>query len=205
MDVDLRRILKEARDERGRNIFETCGSNDMSFLVAEWSRWDTYKKAPWRQDSSVSARDGWWQASLGQEQMIVGWSQDEKKVIDTVEDCLEKCAQNSKNDLVESLLRPENLEVSLRYVFKPANYGVAISSSSSTQQKSRISPLQAKGDGWKVRRETMRGRKVGETSGTTLGVKEPGQKLRRVPTALYRLLWLSKARCRPEKKKIIGN
>ena len=26
VDVDLRRILKEARDERGRNIFETFGS-----------------------------------------------------------------------------------------------------------------------------------------------------------------------------------
>ena len=81
VDVDLRRILKEARDEQGRRIFETFGSNDMSFLVAEWSRWDNYKRAPWRQDSSASARDGWWQASLGQsqEQMIVGWSQDEKK------------------------------------------------------------------------------------------------------------------------------
>ena len=58
MDVDLRRILKEARDERGRHIFETFGSNDMSFFVAEWSRWDKYKRAPWRQDSSASARDG---------------------------------------------------------------------------------------------------------------------------------------------------
>ena len=80
VDVDLRRILKEARDERCRHIFETFGSNDTSFLVAEWSRWDKYKRAPWRPDSSASARNGWWQASLGQsqEQMIVGWSQDEK-------------------------------------------------------------------------------------------------------------------------------
>ena len=38
VDVDLRRILKEARDEQGRRIFETFGSNDMSFLVADWSR-----------------------------------------------------------------------------------------------------------------------------------------------------------------------
>ena len=79
--VDLRRSLKEARDEQGRRIFEIFSSNDMSYLVADWSRWDKYKRAPWRQDSSASARDGWWQASLGQsqEQMIVGWSQDEKK------------------------------------------------------------------------------------------------------------------------------
>ena len=46
VDVDLRRILKEARDEQGRRIFETFGSNDMSFLVADWSRWDKYKRAP---------------------------------------------------------------------------------------------------------------------------------------------------------------
>ena len=74
VDVDFRRILKEARDESGRKIFETFGSNDMSFPVAGWSRRDKYKRPPWRQDSSVSARDGWWQARLGQsqEQMIVG-------------------------------------------------------------------------------------------------------------------------------------
>ena len=126
VDVDLRRILKEARDEQGRRIFETFGSNNMSFLVADWSRWDKYKRAPWRQDSSASARDGWWQASLGQsqEQMIVGRSQNEKRVVDAVEDYLEKCAQVIvKIDLVESLLRPENLEVSLRNVLKHANYG----------------------------------------------------------------------------------
>ena len=37
-DVDFRRILKEARDERGRNIFENFSSDDLSLLVAEWSR-----------------------------------------------------------------------------------------------------------------------------------------------------------------------
>ena len=55
VDVDFRRILKEARYEGGRKIFETFSSNDMSFLVAEWSRWDKYKRAPWTQDSSASA------------------------------------------------------------------------------------------------------------------------------------------------------
>ena len=43
--VDFTRILKEARDERGRKVFETFSSNDMSFLMAEWSRWDKYKKS----------------------------------------------------------------------------------------------------------------------------------------------------------------
>ena len=58
VDLDFRRIVKEARDERGRMIFETFSSNDMSFLVTEWSRWDKYKRAPRRQDSSASASDG---------------------------------------------------------------------------------------------------------------------------------------------------
>ena len=44
VDVDFRRILKEARDERGRKIFETFSSDDSSFLVAEWSRWETSTK-----------------------------------------------------------------------------------------------------------------------------------------------------------------
>ena len=58
VDVDFRRILKEARDERGRKIFETFSSNEMSFLVAEWSRWDKYKRAPWRPDLAASGK--WW-------------------------------------------------------------------------------------------------------------------------------------------------
>ena len=59
--VDFRRIMKEARDERGRNIFETFSSDGPSdFLVAECSRWDKFKRTPWRQDSSASAREGWW-------------------------------------------------------------------------------------------------------------------------------------------------
>ena len=90
--------------------------------MAEWSRWDKYKRAPWRQDSSASVCDGWWQATLGQpqEQTTVGWSQDAKKVIDAVERYTQVIV---KIDLVESLLRPEKLEISLRYVLKHATYG----------------------------------------------------------------------------------
>ena len=77
VDVDFRRVLEEARDERGRNIFETFSSNDMSFLVADWSRWDKYKRAPWRQDSAASASDGWRREV--QEQLTVFWSPIEKK------------------------------------------------------------------------------------------------------------------------------
>ena len=31
----------------------TPSSNDMSFLVAEWSRWDKYKRAPWRRIGGI--------------------------------------------------------------------------------------------------------------------------------------------------------
>ena len=51
----------------------------------------------------------------------------------------------------------------------------------------------------------MRGRKVEETSGLTLGIKEPGQKLRRVPTALYRLLCLSKLVVCQRRRRSLGN
>ena len=80
--------------------------------MAEWSRWDKYKRAPLRQDSSASASEGWWRED--HEQMIVGWSH-------AVEDYLESCAQVIVDiEVVESFLRPENLEVSLRYVLKHA-------------------------------------------------------------------------------------
>ena len=74
VDVDFRRVLKEARDERAQ-VFETFSSDGLSFMVAEWSRCK-HKRAPWRQDSSASASDGWWRED--QEQPIVGWSPMEK-------------------------------------------------------------------------------------------------------------------------------
>ena len=118
-DVDFRRILKVARDERERKIFETFSSNDVSFLVAEWSRWDKYTRAPWRQGSSASASGGWRREV--QEQLIVSWSPVEKRVMVAVEEYLESCAQVMVDiDVVERLLRPENLEVSLKNVLKHA-------------------------------------------------------------------------------------
>ena len=103
----------------------------MSFLVAEWSRWDKYKRAPRRQDSAASTSDGWRREV--QEQLIVGWSPIETRVIDAVEDYLESCAQVIVDiEVVESLLRPENLEVSLRYVLKHSTRRGSNFSSSST-------------------------------------------------------------------------
>ena len=66
--------------------------------------------------------------------------------------------------------RPENLEVSVRYVLKHATgRGSNIFQLFDTTEKP-ITSLQARDDGWKVREETVRGRKVGETSGTNLGI-----------------------------------
>ena len=91
VDVDFRRILKEAGDERVRKIFETFSSDGLSdFLVEEWSRWDKYKEHIRK-----------------------------KKVMDAVEDYLENCAQVKVDiEVVESLVKPEKLEVSLKYILK---------------------------------------------------------------------------------------
>ena len=122
VEVDLRRILKEARDEQGRKIFETFSSNDMSFFVTDWSRWDKYKRAPWRQDPSASASDGWRREV--QDGLTVSWSPVEKRVTGAVEDYLESCAQVIVDvDVVERLLWPENLEVSQRYVLSHVTGG----------------------------------------------------------------------------------
>ena len=44
-DVDLRRILEEARDEKGCAIFETFSTDGPSaFFVVSRSRWDKDKK-----------------------------------------------------------------------------------------------------------------------------------------------------------------
>ena len=51
VDVDLRRILKDARDERGRTIFEIFGSNDMSELLGGGVvQMGQIQRAPWKQD-----------------------------------------------------------------------------------------------------------------------------------------------------------
>ena len=65
IDVDFRRVLEEARDEKGCAIFETFSTDGPNnFVVVSRSRWDKHQRkwnAPWRQNSSASASDGWWQ------------------------------------------------------------------------------------------------------------------------------------------------
>ena len=138
VDVDFMRFLKEARDERGRKIFETFSSDDLSFLLAEWARWDKYKRAPWRQESAASASGRMAARRPGTADSQSVGAQWKKGLLDAVEDYLECCAQVIVDiGVVERLLRPENLEVSLRYVLKARNLlaEAATSSSSSTHQK----------------------------------------------------------------------
>ena len=56
VDVDFRRIIEEAMDNKGCAIFETFSSEDQSeFLVVSGTRWDKHQKrlnALWRQSSS---------------------------------------------------------------------------------------------------------------------------------------------------------
>ena len=65
-DVDFRRILEEATDEKGCAIFETFSSDGPSeFLVVIGARWDKHQRrltAPWRQHSSTSSSGGQLQA-----------------------------------------------------------------------------------------------------------------------------------------------
>ena len=65
-NVDFRRIIEEARDERGCSVSR--------------SRWDKHQRkwnAPWRQNSSASSSDGQWQEGL--EEQRVGWSSVERR------------------------------------------------------------------------------------------------------------------------------
>ena len=125
--------------------------------------------------------------------------------MDAVEDYLESCAQIIVDiEVVERLQRPENLEVSLKYVLKHATgRGSNIFQLSDTSGKSQTISWQAENDGWKAREETVHGKKEGKTSGMTLSFKELRQKPRRAPTEPYKRLCLSKARRQPEKKKAV--
>ena len=84
-DVDFRRILEEARDEKGCAIFETFSSDGPSeFLVVSSTRWDKHQRrlnAPCRQNSSTSSSGRQWQAGL--EEQRVAWSSSERKVMES--------------------------------------------------------------------------------------------------------------------------
>ena len=115
VDVDARRILKEARDAKGCATLETFSSDGLSdFLAASRSRWDKYKRiwnAPWRQNSSASASEGWVAKRPGTAESRMEFGG--KRFMEAVEDYLEHCVHVKGDlDVLESLMEPENLEVS---------------------------------------------------------------------------------------------
>ena len=125
-DVDFRRILEEARDEKRCSIFETFSSDGPSeYWVVSSTRWDKHQRrlnAPWRQNSSASLSGRQWQADLKEQR--VAWSSSERKVIRAVEEYLEKCADTQVDiEALECLMEPEDEEVFLRYILKYATRG----------------------------------------------------------------------------------
>ena len=73
-DVNFKRILEEALDERGCAIFKIFSSDGPSeFLVVSRTRWDQ----PWRQNLSSSSSGRQWQAGL--EEQRVTWSTSQRK------------------------------------------------------------------------------------------------------------------------------
>ena len=93
-----------------------------------------------------------------------------------MEDYLENCAHVKVDmEVLESLLKPENLEVSLRYVQKYSSRCGSNFSSSSTHQRSRTTLWQVEDDGWRVKEKMVHGKRVGKTSGMILSIKEQWQ------------------------------
>ena len=117
---------------------------------------------------------------------------------------MEKCAHVIVNiDLVESLPKPENLEVSLRYVLKHANYGDSnIFHLFDTTEKQNH--LVARRRRWNLGREDAR-QESRRNEWYDLGYhRSQGKSSAVLQPALYRLLCLSKARRRPEKRRLLG-
>ena len=104
-------------------------------------------------------------------------------------------------DVLESLLKPKKLEVSLRYVLKHATgRGSNIFQLFDTSEKpnhfvaSRIRWLESEG-------KMVDGKRVGKTS----GIKEQWQRPRRAPKGPKKRRCRSNARRQPEKKKATGS
>ena len=114
VDVDSRRILEEARDEKGCAIFETFSTHGPSeLLVANCWRWDKHQRrlnAPWRQKCEGCGKRAWNSRALDGAR----WK---KRV-------MENCANmNVDIEVLERLLVRENREVSLRYMLKYSRRG----------------------------------------------------------------------------------
>ena len=145
-EVDVRRILEEARNTQGRAIFETFSSEGPNeYLVVSRARWDEYqrkmsvqKEEPRRvpltlqQNSFSSMTERQWQADLDEQHD--GWSFSERRVAAAMEDDLEKFIDvKVESAALELFMEAEEAEVCLRYILKHAKRRG--SSRSSTQEK----------------------------------------------------------------------
>ena len=105
----MRRILEEAREEKGCAIFETFGEDG--------PRWDKHQRrlnAPWRENSSASSSERQWQE--GPEQQSVGWSSFEKRVMEA-ENYMENCVHTKVDiEVLERLMEPDNEDVSCSFL-----------------------------------------------------------------------------------------
>ena len=83
LDVDFRRILEEARGNKGCaicEIFSAEGPSEFSVVSTRWDQHQKWLSAPWRQyPSSSSHGRSEWQAGL--EEQRVAWSSSEGKVM----------------------------------------------------------------------------------------------------------------------------
>ena len=87
----------------------------------------------------------------------------DRRVMEAVEDYLKKWAHVKVDiEVLESLLKPENLEVSERYVPSTQREEAAICSCSLTHHRSRNSSWQAEDDGWRVMEKWFTARECGQ-------------------------------------------
>ena len=123
--------------------------------------------------------------------------------MEAVEDYLENCDHVKVDiDILLSLLKPEKLEVSLRYVLKySTRRGSYIFQLFDTSEKpnffvaSRRRWLESQG-------KMVHGKRVGKTSGMLLSIKEQWQRPRPAPKGPSKRCCRSKARRQPEKKAV---
>ena len=125
INVDFRRILEEARDEKVARCSRP--SSQMVRVNSWWSVRDgTSTKGSGTHCGDkirllLEVMDG---GKEGLEQQRVAWSSSERQAVGAVEDYLEKCA-DTKVDIEASgrLMEPEDEEVSLRYILKYSTRG----------------------------------------------------------------------------------
>ena len=128
-----------------------------------------------------------------------------KRVMDVVEDYLETCAQVSVDvEVVESLLRPENLEVSLTNVLKHSTRrGSNIFQLFDTSEKPNH--FVASRRRWLESHQERDGARQESGQNEWHDIEYLWQKPCRAPTEPYRRLCFSKVRRQPEKKKAAGS